>query len=48
MTIVMSGAPGCHWPTATNRSATALSWAAVTAVAWSAGPSRTTSKIPVQ
>ncbi|WDG33085.1 hypothetical protein N7925_34515 [Streptomyces sp. CA-278952] len=47
MTIVMSGAPGCHRPAATSRSTTALSRAAVTAVASSAGPSRTTSKIPV-
>ncbi len=39
--------PGTHWPAATGRSATALNWAAVTAVASSSGPRRTTSSIGV-
>lgn len=43
LTITMPGSPACHWPAAMSRSTTPRSWAAVTAVASSAGPSRTAS-----
>ncbi|KQX30939.1 hypothetical protein ASD97_14080 [Streptomyces sp. Root63] len=48
LTITMGGSPVCHWPAAMRRSTTPLNWAVVTAVASSAGPSRTASKIAVQ
>jgi hypothetical protein len=45
---MIGGFPTRQWPAARSRPTTARSWSAVTAVASSAGPNRTASRIAVQ